>query len=94
MGFCWDTDLTEFYNGDLEKLGKLLQEKGEKPTAIAQVKRFLSLQPDVLLLLKAQVRLLEKRHDLKLLDMPLLLNVTELSINTTRMNFLTDLDIQ
>lgn len=53
IGFCWDTDLTKFYNGDLDKLDKLLRNKGEKPSTIAQVKRFLSLQPGDIIALKS-----------------------------------------
>jgi hypothetical protein len=53
IGFCWDTNLTKFYNGDLDKLDKLLRDKGEKPSTIAQVKRFLSLQPGDIIALKS-----------------------------------------
>ena len=53
IGFCWDTDLTKFYNGDLDKLDELLREKGEKPSTIAQVKRFISLQPGDIAALKS-----------------------------------------
>ena len=53
IGFCWDTDLTKFYNGDFDKFDKLLRDKGEKPSTIAQVKRFLSLQPGDIIALKS-----------------------------------------
>ncbi len=53
IGFCWDTDLTKFYNGDLDKLDNLLRGKGEKPSTIAQMKRFLSLQPGDIIALKS-----------------------------------------
>ncbi len=52
IGFCWDTDLTKFYNGDLDELDKLLRNKGEKSSTIAQLKRFLSLQPGDIIALK------------------------------------------
>lgn len=53
IGFCWDTDLTKFYNGDLDKLDKLLRDKEEKPSTIAQVKRFLSLKSGDIIALKS-----------------------------------------
>jgi hypothetical protein len=53
IGFCWDTDLTKFYNGDLDKPDKLLRDNGEKPSTIAQVKWFLSLQPGDIIALKS-----------------------------------------
>ncbi len=53
IGFCWATDLTKFYNSDLANLDKLLRSKGEKPSTIAQMKRFLSLQPGDIIALKS-----------------------------------------
>jgi len=53
IGFCWDIDLTKFYNTDLDRLDKLLRDSGEKPSTIAQIKRFLSLQPGDLIALKS-----------------------------------------
>src|SRR5690606_18273889 len=53
MGFCWDTDLTKFYKGDLDKLDKQLRNSGEKASTIAQVKRFLSLEPGDIIALKS-----------------------------------------
>lgn len=53
IGFCWDTDLSKFYNGDLIKLDKMLRDKGEKPSTIAQVKRFLSLKSGDIIALKS-----------------------------------------
>ena len=69
IGFCWDTDLTKFYNGDLDKLDKLLRDSGEKHSTIAQVKRFLSLNQATSLHLKALVHPSGQLHDLRLLDM-------------------------
>jgi hypothetical protein len=53
IDFCWDTDLTEFYNGDLNKLDELLRSKGEKSSTIAQMKRFMSLKPGDMVALKS-----------------------------------------
>lgn len=52
MGFCWGMDLTKFYNGDFDKLDKTLRKRGEKPTTISQVKKFLNLQPGDMVALK------------------------------------------
>lgn len=52
MGFCWGMDLTKFYNGDFDKLDKILRKRGEKPTTISQVKKFLNLQPGDMIALK------------------------------------------
>lgn len=52
IGFCWGRNLENFYNGDLDSLTQLLQDAGEKPTTIEQVKRFISLQPGDIIALK------------------------------------------
>ena len=53
MEFCLNLDLSQYYAGDLQKLDLHLREKGEKPSTIGQVKRFLSLQPGDLIALKS-----------------------------------------
>ena len=52
MGFAWSTNLSKFYNGDLDKLDKFLRTKGEKPSTVAQIKRFMSLRPGDIIALK------------------------------------------
>lgn len=52
MGFCWGMDLAKFYIGDIDKLDKILRKKGEKPSTIGQVKKFLNLQPGDMIALK------------------------------------------
>lgn len=52
IGFCWDIDLTQYYNGNFKELNELLRKKKEKGTTISQVERFLSLKPGDIVALK------------------------------------------
>lgn len=52
IGFCWDMDLTNFYNDNQNELDELLRKRKEKSTTISQVKRFLSLKPGDIIALK------------------------------------------
>lgn len=53
IGFAWSTDLSKYYNGNFTELNALLKNNGEKPSTIAQVKKFLSLKPGDLIALKS-----------------------------------------
>lgn len=53
IGFCWDIDLTSYYNKEIKELDILLRKKGLNGHTIGQVKLFMSLQPGDVLALKS-----------------------------------------
>ena len=53
IGFCWDLDLSQYYNSDTKNLQKELKNAGHKGSTISQICKFLSIKVGDIIALKS-----------------------------------------